>query len=76
MEPTRFDRKWAEQDEGDPSTDWHYAVTMSNVFRQKLWVRNSASSPLQLSVEPWANEILMEPGKSYAATRPETPDWP
>jgi hypothetical protein len=32
-----------------------------------LWVRNSGDEPLVLCVEPWANEILMEPGKAYLA---------
>ena len=32
-----------------------------------LWVRNSGNAPLVLCVEPWANEILMEPGRAYLA---------
>jgi hypothetical protein len=32
-----------------------------------LWVTNSGNAPLVLSVEPWANQILMEPGKVYLA---------
>jgi hypothetical protein len=30
-----------------------------------LWVTNSGSAPLVLRVESWANEILMESGKTY-----------
>jgi len=32
-----------------------------------LWVRNSSNTPLVLCVEPWANDILMEPGRAYLA---------
>ena len=32
-----------------------------------LWVTNSSNTPLVLCVEPWANEIMMEPGKAYLA---------
>jgi len=32
-----------------------------------LWVTNSGKAALVLCVEPWANEILMEPGKAYLA---------
>jgi hypothetical protein len=32
-----------------------------------LWVTNSSNTPLVLCVEPWANEILTEPGKAYLA---------
>ena len=40
---------------------------MSNLSRQMFWVRNSGDAPLVLCVEPWANEILMEPEKAYIA---------
>ena len=38
-----------------------------SLSRQMLWVTNSGNAPLMLCVEPWANEILMEPGKDYLA---------
>jgi len=43
----------------------NYAVVMSNPSRHMLWVRNSDRASLKLCVEPWANEILMEPDKAY-----------
>lgn len=44
-----------------------YPVLMSGQSRQMLWVRNSGTTPLVLCIQPWANEILVEPGKAYLA---------